>query len=205
MEKLEKARTGNVAPLRAAGFERRGTSRIHTVMRVAKVTRGGDVGLWRVRNMSDEGMMLLSALPVVPGERLTLRLSPTVAIEATAIWWNEGRCGVQFDEPIDCATLLHDLCEEQRSPGYRPPRLPVDTRATVYCEKGLHSVHLYDLSQHGAAFTHSARFVPGLNVKLVFENGEEHRGVIRWSGDGKAGIYLTEPFPCARLESAASL
>ena len=186
-------------------LERRGDSRIHTVMRVAKVSRANDVGLWRVRNISDGGMMLAASVPLAPGEHLAVGLSDSVTIDAEVAWWDGARCGVAFDRPVDCAALLHDLVAEQRGPFYRPPRLPVSTRAIIYCEKGLHSVRLLNLSQHGAGFCHDGRLVPGMRAKLLFEDGDEHRGVVRWSRDGRAGMYLVEPIPCARLESACRL
>ena len=185
--------------------ERRGDRRIHTVMRVAKVTRDTDVGLWRVRNISDSGMMLATRVPVVPGERLAVALSEQIVLEARALWWDGAFCGLVFDRPIDCAAVLHELVAEQRAPRYRPPRLPVSARAVVYCEKGLHTVRLFNLSQHGAGFSHDGCFQTGMATKLLFENGDEHRGVVRWSEAGAAGMYLTEPFPCAQLESAARL
>jgi PilZ domain-containing protein len=188
-----------------AGLERRDRSRIHTVLRVATVARLHDVGLWRVRNISDGGMMLATSVPVTPGERLSVALSDRLALDAAAVWWDGERCGVAFDRPIDCAALLHELVAAQRRPFYRPPRLPVSTRAIVYCEKGLHSVRLRNLSQHGAGFSHDGRLTPGMRAKLLFEDGDEHRGVVRWSHDGRAGMYLVEPFPCARLESACRL
>jgi PilZ domain len=190
---------------RPLDLERRGETRIHTVMRVALVRRDLDVGLWRVRNISDSGMMLMTQMPVVPGERLTIALSDTVAIEGRATWWDGERCGVAFDRPVDCAALLEGLVAEQKGPRYRPPRLPVATRAIAYCDKGLHTVRLFNLSQRGAGFAHDGCFRDGMAVKLHFDTGEEHRGVIRWSQEGRAGLYLVEPIACARLESAARL
>jgi hypothetical protein len=167
------------------------------------VTRAHDVGLWRIRNISDEGMMLLTAAPVQPGEKLSIALSDRASLNATALWWDSGRCGVVFDEAIDCAALLGALAEEQKARNHRPLRLPVDTRALAYCDRGLHSVHLYDISQHGAGFTHDGCFRPGMAAKLHFETGDEYRGVVRWNRDGKAGLFLVEPIPCEKLESAS--
>ena len=56
-------------------FERRQGTRLHTVLRVAQVIREHDAGLWRVRNISDRGLMLAAHVQVVPGERLTVNLS----------------------------------------------------------------------------------------------------------------------------------
>ena len=182
--------------------ERRISPRYRTIFRVAQVTRAHDVGLWRIRNISDEGMMLLTAVPVREGERLSITLSDRFTITAKALWWDGERCGVQFDAPIDCAALLETLAQEQRDQRHRPLRLPVNTRALAYCDRGLHTVHLHDLSQHGAGFTHDGCFRPGMATKLHFETGEEYRGVVRWNQDGRAGIFLVEPIPCEKLESA---
>jgi len=186
------------------GRERRDKARVHTVLRVARVEHAGDVGLWRVRNLSDHGMMLETGIRVVPGEELGIHLSDRISVRGRAAWCAGGRCGVEFDSPVDCAAILHDLHAEQRSPSFRALRLPVATRAIAYCEKGLHSVKIVNLSPLGASFEHDGCFTPGMSAKLQFENGEEHRGVVRWSEDGRAGLRLDQPFASARLESAAS-
>ena len=183
-------------------LERRDSPRFHTVLRVAQVIRAHDVGLWRVRNISDRGMMLATKMQVVPGERLTINLSESVSLEGKAVWWDGERCGVEFDAPIDCAAVLEGLVEERKSARYRAPRLSVATRAIAFCDKGLHTVRVYSLSHHGAAFTHDGCFRAGMATKLHFESGEDYRGVVRWSKDGRAGLFLTEPIPSAKLESA---
>lgn len=185
--------------------ERRDDARFHTVLRVAQVVREHDVGLWRVRNISDGGMMLASHVQVVPGERLTLNLSDAVSLDGRAVWWDGERCGVGFDRPIDCAALLETLVAGQKTARYRPPRLNVATRAIAYCDKGLHSVRVYNMSHHGAAFTHDGCFQQGMSAKLHFETGDDYRGVVRWSNEGRAGLFLTDSVPCAKLESANRL
>lgn len=183
-------------------LERRENPRFHTVLRVAQVTREHDVGLWRVRNISDRGVMLSTRMQVVPGERLKVGLSESISVEGRAVWWDGERCGVAFDEPVDCAAILENLVAEQKKAGYRPPRLTVATRAIAYCDKGLHTVRVYNMSHHGAAFLHDGCFRPGMAAKLHFETGEDYRGVVRWSQDGRAGLFLTEAISAAKLESA---
>src|SRR3954470_16175218 len=93
------------------GAERRSSPRFRTIFRVAQVRRAHDVGLWRIRNISDEGMMLLAAVPVREGEALTITLSDRVTLDAKVQWWDGQRCGIVFDEPIDCAALLEGLAD----------------------------------------------------------------------------------------------
>jgi hypothetical protein len=193
---------GEKSPKLPVDLERREDTRFHTVLRVAQVEREHDVGLWRVRNISDRGIMLATKVQVIPGERLTVNLSDAVTIGGRAVWWDGERCGVAFDAPIDSAAILESLVTEQKGPRYRPPRLSVATRAIAYCDKGLHTVRVYNMSHHGAGFSHDGCFSAGMAAKLHFETGEDYRGVVRWSKDGKAGLYLTEPISVARLESA---
>lgn len=195
---LERA---EAAPVLPADFERRADCRFRTVYRVAKVATGCDLGLWRVRNISDGGMMLITSVQVAPGEHLSIALSDTNIVEGRVCWCEAGRCGIEFDRPIDSAALLTSLAAEQRSPAYRPPRLPVSAPAIVYDEAGIHSVRISDLSQQGVGFTHHGRFPPGMKVKLQLGNGIERRAVVSWSDEERAGLTLVEPFSCQDLES----
>ena len=75
-------------PLRlTADLERREDSRFHTVLRVALVTRERDMGLWRVRNISNRGIMLATRVQLVPGERLTIALSDAIVVAGRVVWW----------------------------------------------------------------------------------------------------------------------
>ena len=185
------------------GTERRADSRIRTVYRVARVATGCDLGLWRVRNISDRGMMLATSATVAVGDRISLALSDTVAIEGVIAWSEDGCCGIVFDSRIDSAALLAMLVAERRSADYRAPRLPVTARALAYDETGIHPVTVCDLSQNGIGFSHHARFRPGMTVKLCLENGVERRGVVRWSDDHQAGLALVDPFTCEDLASVS--
>jgi hypothetical protein len=182
--------------------ERRSDQRIRTVYRVAKVACGCDLGLWRVRNISDRGLMLKAGTSVEVGDHLSVSLSDKVVKTGRVKWCEGGNCGIEFDVPIDCAETLKDLVAEQRECDYRPPRIAVDAHAIAYCESGMHPVRVHDLSQHGIGFAHHGGFSPGMEVKLALESGEERRGVVRWSDDVHAGLFLVEPFTCEELEDA---
>lgn len=180
--------------------ERRAAKRTRTVFRIAKVVRDAAVGLWRVRNISDLGMMLRTHVPVKKGERLTIALSESVELDGKVVWTDGEACGVAFDQPIDSAEILRFLVNEQHERGHRAFRLNVDVRAAAYCERGLHAIRITDVTHHGIGFSHDGCLKAGMKTLVMFENGMERRGVVRWSHDGRAGLQLAEPFTCAELE-----
>lgn len=189
------------APDEEANSDRRGADRYRTVWRIAKVARDGDVGLWRVRNMSDQGMMLAVDVPVAVGEKLEIALSDTVVVRGRIVWSDNGRCGVEFDEEVDVADVLKQLAAEQRASGYRQPRLPVHTRAQAVTEDGNSNIELVDLSQSGAGFVHNGHLEVGKEIDLVLANGLRRKAIVRWSRGTRGGLWLTQPLDRADLES----
>lgn len=118
--------------------DRRGGDRFGTVWRIAKVTRDGDAGLWRVRNMSDGGMMLAVDVPVTVGERLEIALSDTIVIHGRVAWCPKRGAAAspsirRSTAPRCCAASPPSSTQ---SGGYRAPRLPVHTRAQLVTDDG---------------------------------------------------------------------
>jgi hypothetical protein len=185
----------------ANGIERRRGHRIRTVFRIAKVIRDRAIGLWRVRNISDFGMMLLTHSRLAPGERLTVALSSQVAIDAHVVWSNDEACGVTFEKPIDSAATLTALVLEQREARHRPPRVETRIRACLYGEDGVQPIVVTDVSQNGVGFSHEVSVRAGLRALMVLESGLERRGIVRWSEDRRAGLELLDPFSCEELET----
>lgn len=188
-------------PEEDSGSDRRGADRYRTVWRIAKVTRDGDVGLWRVRNMSDHGMMLAADVPVAVGEKLEIALSDAVVVRGRVVWFDNGRCGVEFDKEVDVADVLKQLAAEQRASGYRQPRLPVHTRAKAVTDDGSSEIELVDLSQSGAGFVHDGHLEVGKEIDLVLASGLRRKAIVRWSRGTRGGLWLTQPLDRADLES----
>ena len=186
---------------KAADLDRRGGDRYRTVWRIAKVMRNGDAGLWRVRNISDKGMMLAAEVPIAIGEKLEIALSDTVVIRGDVVWSDSGRCGVSFDKEVDVADVLKKLAAEQRATGYRQPRLPVSTQAQAVTDESTTSIELVDLSQHGAGFIHDGHLEVGKELDLILAGGVKRRAIVRWSRAGRGGLWLTQPLDRADLES----
>lgn len=184
-----------------ADADRRGGDRYRTVWRIAKVVRNGDAGLWRVRNISDKGMMLAAEVPIAIGEKLEIALSDTVVLHGKVVWSDGGRCGVSFDKEVDVADVLKQLAAEQRATGYRQPRLPVRTQAQAVTDDGTNSIELVDLSQNGAGFVHDGHLEVGKELDLILAGGVKRRAIVRWSRAGRGGLWLTQPLDRADLES----
>lgn len=186
---------------KSADTDRRGGDRYRTVWRIAKVMRNGDAGLWRVRNISDRGMMLAAEVPIAIGEKLEIALSDTVVLRGEVVWSDGGRCGVSFDKEVDVADVLKQLAAEQRATGYRQPRLPVHTQAQAVTDDGTTSIELVDLSQNGAGFVHDGHLEVGKELDLILAGGVKRRAIVRWSRAGRGGLWLTQPLDRADLES----
>lgn len=181
--------------------DRRAGDRYRTVWRIAKVVRDGDAGLWRVRNISNRGMMLAADVPIAVGERLEIALSDTVVVAGKVVWSDDGRCGVAFDDEVDVAHMLKQLAAEQRATGYRQPRLEVHTLAQAVTDRVTTSIELVDLSQNGAGFIHDGHLEVGKELELVLGKDIRRKAIVRWSRGTRGGLWLTQPLDRADLES----
>ena len=188
-------------PAETPDADRRGADRYRTVWRIAKVKRDGDVGLWRVRNMSDRGMMLAADVPITVGEKLEIALSDAVVVRGKVVWSEGGRCGVAFDEEVDVADVQKKLAAEQRATGYRQPRVPVHTQAQIITDEGTSQIELADLSQSGAGFVHDGQLEVGKEVELLLASGIRRKAIVRWARGTRGGLWLTQPLDRADLES----
>jgi len=180
--------------------DRRAAPRFHTVCFDVKVNRGGRVGLFRARNISDEGVMLATHVALPVGERVLLGLSERIAVRGTVLWGNERCCGVQFERPIDCATLLREGAEHKRDDRRAALRLPATRLATTYAENGIRAVRVLNASHRGLGLAHDGSLGTGMLLKLIVETGIAREAAVRWSSGGRAGVRLTEPLTCAELE-----
>jgi hypothetical protein len=180
--------------------ERRASARIRTVCFDVRLNRGGYVGLYRARNISDTGMMLSTHARFEAGERVLIELSEPFAIEGTILWSDEKRCGIKFATPIDCAILLRAQAErKQQDRRGGALRLATASRATSYAENGIRAVKVTNVSHRGMGLVHDGSLEAGMMLKVAVESGVERCGAVRWSHDGRAGIRLLEALSCEEL------
>jgi len=182
--------------------ERRVSARIRTVCFDVRINRGGHVGLYRVRNISDAGMMLATRARLEVGERLLIELAEPFAIEGKVSWSEGARCGLEFARPIDCAAMLKAQAERRRD-DRRGGRLRLATTrlATAYTEHGIRAVKVTNVSHRGMGLAHDGNLGTDMLLKLIVESGVEREARVRWSRDGRAGIQLLEALTCPELDS----
>ena len=186
--------------------DRRASARLRTVCFDVRLNRGGHVGLYRVRNISDAGMMLETHSKMAAGEHVLVELSEPFAIEGTILWSEDTRCGIKFVKPIDCSALLSAQAERKREDRRGGGlRLATMRLATAYAEHGIRAVRVTNVSKRGMGLAHDGSLAEGMALKLVVESGIERCGTVRWSRDGRAGIRLLEPLSCAELEDVGRL
>jgi hypothetical protein len=182
-------------------LDRRASPRFRTVCFDVKVVRGENAGLFRARNISDSGLKFDTHWRLASGERVLIKLSEHLAIHGVVSWWVDGRCGIAFDRPIDCAALLRGCAELKRDDRrHGALRLETMTRAACYGENGIRPVRITEVSHHGMGLAHDGTLAAGMLLKLIAENGVSRSGAVRWASAGRAGIRLVEPLSSEELE-----
>lgn len=184
---------------------RRTDHRYLTVYRVALVRTAADAGLWRVKNMSDRGMLLESGAAVIPNEKLEIALSETIIVSGRVVWSGGEQCGIAFDKPVDAGDILRQLAAERESDGYRPLRLQVRVPANLLIETEEKKVIVTSLSQRGAGFAYEGELREAAQVSLALPDGIWRQGNIRWLRNGNAGLCLASAFAVSELESVRAL
>lgn len=188
-----------------SGPERREAARTRAVFRIARVQRGEDQGLGRVRNISDGGMKLETGLTIDLNDTLDVELSAGVVLQGQVVWINGSECGVRFDVPVDSAQALTDSAQEARAPHARPARLKTQIPASTHSDRGVRAVRVSDVSLSGMKLDHDGSLTAGLQVKVTLCSGIERRGTVRWVEGRVAGLLLSEPFTVEDLGSIQRL
>lgn len=102
-------------------FQQR-SSRQMTVLINAAVRQGERDGLCRIRNMSETGLMIETALPLPDGCAVTILLRSGKSIDCVARWSSEGRTG------LSCAADPTEILLEERKAGEADAGEPIQPR-----------------------------------------------------------------------------
>lgn len=177
---------------------RRSAVRTATVFRPILIEVGDFTGYCLIRNLSPNGMMGEVYTDLPKGSVIRTRLGPDRVLRGKVIWSDEARVGVQFDEDIDVTSVLADITQSPHGQPSRAPRLPMRCAGALLIEGRSHPIELQDISQRGLKAR--AHFVKeGDEVDIQIDGLERRKAIVRWTGDGVAGLNFIRPLPFKEL------
>ena len=179
--------------------ERRRNARHLTILRVGALMHPRGRELCLIRNISAGGLMAHVYSPHPIGEQVAVELKSNQAIKGRVIWAEEANIGIQFEAPIAVSEMLAQ--QSRLENGWRPrlPRVEVDRLATVRCGARVHAVNTRDISQGGVKVETDDALEVGEDVVLTLEKMRPLHGVVRWCGEGLAGLAFNQLIPVQEL------
>lgn len=179
--------------------ERRRDPRHLTILRVGALIGPGGRELCLIRNISAGGMMAHVYCRHAEGEKVAVELKGNQPIHGEVVWVEESNIGIAFDEQIDVADMLSS--QALADSGHRPrlPRIEVDRLATVRCGSRVCGVNTRDISQGGVKVETDAPLEVGAQVVITLDKFRPVQGVVRWCGEGFAGIAFHQLLPFGEL------
>ncbi len=182
------------APPAGPGFVER-AARTLTLLMTGKIRIGDQQGLCRLRNISENGMMIETRAAVAPGEPIHVELRNARSLQGRIIWAKDGKAGVEFDAPIDVKdTVAVEVVPSRirRHHAPRSPRIPRRCHVEAMVDGQSYAGTLHDISQGGVRLSLPFRpqlgatfpiSIPGLPPKLC---------LVRWAG-AEIGLAFVEP------------
>jgi hypothetical protein len=179
--------------------ERRRDPRHLTILRVGALIGPAGRELCLIRNISAGGMMAHVYCQHANGEQVAVELKGNQPIHGQVVWVEESNIGVAFDEQVDVADMLSS--QALADSGWRPrlPRIEVDRLATVRCGSRVCGVNTRDISQGGVKVETDAPLEVGAQVVITLDRFRPVQGVVRWCGEGFAGIAFHQLLPFGEL------
>jgi hypothetical protein len=179
--------------------ERRRDPRHLTILRVGALIGPAGRELCLIRNISAGGLMAHVYCNHAEGEAVAVELKGQEPIQGSVVWVEESNIGIAFDEQIDVPEMLS--CQAQEDSGRRPrlPRVEVDRLATVRSGARLCGVNTRDISQGGVKVETDEPLELGAQVVITLDRFRPVAGVVRWCGEGYAGIAFHHLLPFGEL------
>lgn len=160
----------------AAQPDSRSSPRVQTTFRIARVLTDADVGLARLRDISDGGVGLELYMPVLLGDALTVQLGGNLAVKGRVVWTCGSNCGIRLDEAIDSDLLLAELAREGCRAIAEPMRVTIAKTAVAQRAVATRPVELVDVPREG-------KVIGGLYVSIELPTGTDAQGTVAaWPG-----------------------
>ncbi len=171
--------------------ERRGSRRHPTPGRIVRFDAPGDRGLGAVRNLSDSGALIETALACALGTPVRIAFDCTNAVQGRIVWRDGNRAGIRFLVPISSSAFIRKVASDRWSETARPPRLSVQASAEVRSGSTSFVTIVGNVSQRGVGVSHSGQLSAGMPVEVAMTAGIRLRGTVRWADGTSAGVELS--------------
>lgn len=182
--------------------QREWTDREHRVMTTLLLgklfTENSGANLCRIRNVSENGMMIESHRSLIVNRNICVELRSGTRLEGRVAWANQGRAGVQFHQPIDYKRVLADANIAPASGKGALPRAP---RFDIECAGRISNygrsidVVIENVSQSGARLRMSRPPKQESEVILSIPGLPSRRCVTRWATEEAAGLAFLDSIP----------
>ncbi|HEX8573105.1 MAG TPA: PilZ domain-containing protein [Allosphingosinicella sp.] len=179
--------------------ERRRETRHLTILRVGALIGANGRELCLIRNISAGGLMAHVYSNQAPGAVVAVELKSNQPVTGMVVWADGSNVGIEFDAQIDVEEMLSNQAALDN--GWRPrlPRVEVDRLATLRCGARLYGVNTRDISQGGVKVETDQPLEVGREIVLTMERFRPLAGVVRWCGEGLAGIAFNHLIPFHEL------
>lgn len=179
--------------------QRRGESRLLTLLRVGTIIVDGRRELCLIRNISTMGLMLHVYSHLEVGQRVEVEMKTGQHVFGSVRWVRESTVGMAFDEAIDVMAILASQLLSQTDLKPRMPRVEVRCPATLRMGGRSYRVTTRDISQGGAKITLDTVLPPNADIVLSMEGFHSLHGVLRWCDGDFAGVTLNSVIPWPQL------
>lgn len=165
--------------------DRRGGQRYMSVLQAGKIITETMQELCLVRNISSKGVMAEIFAPLEADTRVEIEFKAGANVSGIVRWVQDGRAGIEFDEPIDVHEVLAPHAGRMAP---RAPRLAIDSMARVIVGDLRKRLQIFDISQGGVKVDAGMTLESGLDVVVEIEGLPVRASVVRWVSGQHAGI-----------------
>lgn len=184
---------------------RRQEGRLLTLLRVGTLILGGDGiidgrrELCLVRNISAMGMMIHVYSHLTLGEAVEVEMKTGQQIAGRVKWIDGSNVGLEFEASVDVMAMLASQMISQTDLKPRMPRVEVRAPAMLRMGGQIWRVGTRDISQGGTKIALDVDLPADADIVLSMEGFHSQHGVLRWCGDGMAGITFNTIIPWPQL------
>lgn len=155
-----------------------------------------------VRNISQKGVMGLSALRLCIRQRVHISFNDARYLAAQVCWAEGERYGLELNEALPFPTGAEPLAESDPDQLRRSPRIPVELAATLLTSLPMLPARIRNLSQRGMLLEIVSRLSEGERVLVQLRDRIAMAGRIQWARNGFAGVHLDGEFELPSLSGA---